>query len=41
MWKRAVCAKDYPDTCGLLAKIEDGQIVSVNQLTIHPNGLGE
>jgi len=30
MWKRAVCTKDCPDTCGLLVKVENGQIVTVN-----------
>jgi anaerobic selenocysteine-containing dehydrogenase len=29
MWQRAFCTKDCPDTCGLLAGIEDGRIVTV------------
>jgi hypothetical protein len=35
MWQRAFCTKDCPDTCGLLAGIEDGRIVTVkgDQLT--------
>lgn len=36
MWKRAVCAKDCPDTCGLLARVEDGRIVQVKGDPEHP-----
>ena len=36
MWKRAVCTKDCPDTCGLLAKVENGLIVSVKGDPDHP-----
>ena len=36
MWKRAVCTKDCPDTCGLLAKVEDGRIVTVKGDPDHP-----
>ena len=36
MWKRAVCAKDCPDTCGLLAKVENGRITSVKGDPQHP-----
>jgi anaerobic selenocysteine-containing dehydrogenase len=36
MWKRSVCTKDCPDTCGLLAKVEDGRIVSVKGDPDHP-----
>ncbi|WP_457553993.1 molybdopterin-containing oxidoreductase family protein [Desulfobacula sp.] len=36
MWKRAVCTKDCPDTCGLLTKVENGQIVSVKGDPDHP-----
>jgi len=36
MWKRAVCTKDCPDTCGLLVKVEAGQIVSVKGDPDHP-----
>jgi len=36
MWKRAVCTKDCPDTCGLLAEVEDGRIVTVKGDPEHP-----
>jgi len=36
MWKRTVCTKDCPDTCGLLAKVENGRIVSVKGDPDHP-----
>ncbi|EGB14921.1 molybdopterin oxidoreductase [Pseudodesulfovibrio mercurii] len=36
MWKRAVCTKDCPDTCGLLVKVENGRITSVKGDPDHP-----
>jgi len=36
MWKCAVCTKDCPDSCGLLAKVEDGRIVTVTGDPDHP-----
>jgi anaerobic selenocysteine-containing dehydrogenase len=36
MWKRAVCTKDCPDTCGLLAEVENGRIVKVKGDPGHP-----
>ena len=36
MWKPSVCAKDCPDTCGLLAKVEDGRITQVKGDPDHP-----
>ena len=36
MWKRAVCTKDCPDTCGLLAEVKDGRIVTVKGDPDHP-----
>lgn len=36
MWKRAVCTKDCPDTCGLLVKVEDGRITAVKGDPEHP-----
>ncbi|WP_272699240.1 molybdopterin-containing oxidoreductase family protein [Desulfovibrio sp. Fe33] len=36
MWKRAVCTKDCPDTCGLLAQVEDGRITRVKGDPDHP-----
>jgi anaerobic selenocysteine-containing dehydrogenase len=36
MWKRAVCTKECPDTCGLLVKVENGQIVAVKGDPDHP-----
>jgi len=36
MWKRAVCTKDCPDTCGLLAEVENGHIVTVKGDPDHP-----
>ena len=36
MWKRAVCTKDCPDTCGLLVRVEDGRITTVKGDPDHP-----
>jgi len=36
MWKRAVCTKDCPDTCGLLVEVEDGRITTVTGDPDHP-----
>jgi len=36
MWKRAVCTKDCPDTCGLLAEVQDGRVVTVKGDSDHP-----
>ena len=36
MWKRAVCTKDCPDTCGLLAEVEDGRIETIKGDPDHP-----
>ena len=36
MWKRCVCTKDCPDTCGLLARVEDGRITAVKGDPDHP-----
>jgi len=36
MWKPSVCTKDCPDTCGLLAKVEDGRITKVKGDPNHP-----
>jgi anaerobic selenocysteine-containing dehydrogenase len=36
MWKATVCAKDCPDTCGLLAKVKDGRITKVKGDPDHP-----
>ena len=36
MWKRAVCTKDCPDTCGLLVHVENGKITSVKGDPDHP-----
>ena len=36
MWKRCVCTKDCPDTCGLLAKVQDGRITAVKGDPDHP-----
>ncbi|WP_320044918.1 molybdopterin oxidoreductase family protein [uncultured Desulfobacter sp.] len=36
MWKPAVCTKDCPDTCGLLAKIEAGKITKIKADPDHP-----
>ena len=36
MWKRTVCAKDCPDTCGFLAKVENGRVVTVKGDPEHP-----
>jgi anaerobic selenocysteine-containing dehydrogenase len=36
MWKPSVCAKDCPDTCGLLVKVEDGRITKVKGDPDHP-----
>jgi len=40
MWKRAVCTKDCPDTCGLLVKVEKDRIVSVKGDPDHPYTAG-
>jgi len=36
MWKRTVCAKDCPDTCGLMARVENGKISEVKGDPEHP-----
>lgn len=36
MWKPSVCAKDCPDTCGLLVKVEEDRIVKVKGDPDHP-----
>ncbi len=36
MWKRSVCTKDCPDTCGLLVKVEAGRITAVKGDPEHP-----
>ena len=36
MWKRAVCTKDCPDTCGLLVEVTDGRITRVKGDPDHP-----
>ena len=36
MWKRCVCTKDCPDTCGLLAKVEEGRITAIKGDPDHP-----
>lgn len=36
MWKQAVCTKDCPDTCGLLAKVENGRITKIKADPDHP-----
>ncbi len=36
MWKPAVCTKDCPDTCGLLAKVEKGRITKIKADPDHP-----
>ena len=36
MWKSTVCTKDCPDTCGLLAKVENGRITRVKGDPDHP-----
>ncbi len=36
MWRRSVCTKDCPDTCGLLAKVENGRITKVKGDPDHP-----
>lgn len=36
MWKRAVCTKDCPDTCGLLVRTEGGKVVAVKGDPDHP-----
>jgi anaerobic selenocysteine-containing dehydrogenase len=40
MWKRAVCTKDCPDTCGLLAEVKGGRIVTVKGDPDHPYTAG-
>jgi anaerobic selenocysteine-containing dehydrogenase len=36
MWKPTVCTKDCPDTCGLLARVEDNRVVKVKGDPDHP-----
>ncbi len=36
MWEPSVCTKDCPDTCGLLAKVENGIITRVKGDPDHP-----
>jgi anaerobic selenocysteine-containing dehydrogenase len=36
MWKRSVCCKDCPDTCGLLVKVEQGRVAAVKGDPDHP-----
>ena len=36
MWKRAVCAKDCPDTCGFLVQVEEDRILKVKGDPDHP-----
>lgn len=36
MWKPSVCTKDCPDTCGLLAKVENGKITKIKGDPEHP-----
>nr|WP_319493739.1 molybdopterin oxidoreductase family protein [uncultured Desulfobacter sp.] len=36
MWKPAVCTKDCPDTCGLLAQVEQGKITKIKADPDHP-----
>ncbi len=36
MWKRCVCTKDCPDTCGMLARVENGRITAVKGDPEHP-----
>ena len=36
MWKPSVCTKDCPDTCGLMAKVENGKITRVKGDPDHP-----
>lgn len=36
MWKPAVCTKDCPDTCGLLAQVEQGRITKIKADPDHP-----
>jgi anaerobic selenocysteine-containing dehydrogenase len=36
MWKRCVCTKDCPDTCGMLARVENGRITAVKGDPDHP-----
>ncbi|BBO81790.1 formate dehydrogenase [Desulfosarcina ovata subsp. sediminis] len=36
LWKRSVCTKDCPDTCGLLVRVEDGRITVVKGDPDHP-----
>jgi len=36
MWKRSVCTKDCPDTCGLLVRVDDGRITAVKGDPDHP-----
>ncbi|MEF2229872.1 MAG: molybdopterin-dependent oxidoreductase, partial [Pseudodesulfovibrio sp.] len=36
MWKRSVCTKDCPDTCGLLVRVENGHVTAVKGDPDHP-----
>jgi anaerobic selenocysteine-containing dehydrogenase len=36
MWKRAVCTKDCPDTCGLLVEVENRKVMRVKGDPDHP-----
>ena len=36
MWKRTVCAKDCPDTCGLLVRVAEGRVAAVKGDPQHP-----
>lgn len=36
MWKRSVCTKDCPDTCGLLVRVQDNRITAVKGDPEHP-----
>ena len=36
MWKRAVCTKDCPDTCGLLVRVENSRVTAVKGDPDHP-----
>ncbi len=36
MWKRCVCPKDCPDTCGMLANVENDRVIAVKGDPEHP-----
>ncbi|MCM2283199.1 MAG: molybdopterin oxidoreductase family protein [Desulfobacula sp.] len=40
MWKRSVCTKDCPDTCGLLVRVEKNRITAVKGDPDHPYTAG-